>query len=254
MPEPRAFAADDVFDTLRVGIRAWDVINSHWIDAYSGGEVVSRLWPQNEGGDGSYPPALFAVMDTRHESGTVVVEYDTHWGVFREDAVPAFLQPHVDFRDPFRRVRTLLFPELTTVQRRRLKVTDWARANTQPRAFAKGAIDAWEHRGTTRPKVVIWWHFVLMTVAAAQHDAWLEDEDVWPAIERNIQIDMRTFIDQASEVNWNEPARYMEALSRVYRAGEYLSTAPTWVQLIPPALSNLHAGAAEAKRIVYGDI
>ena len=244
------FTADDVYDSVRVLIEWGDHYAAHGIETYHRGEFVSVLRPISYG---RWPEDLFALIDARHEAGTIAVSYSTWWGDIREGEVPEWAEPYIRQRDPFRRVRSSPLPTLTTEEQRRETVRMWARENTRPRLWAKGTIDAWEHRGPNRPKAVIWWHFVLMNLAAAQHGPWLSDEDVWPAIERNIEIDFQTFLDTVDVALWHEPATYMEALSRMYKANSYLSQAPVWVRLIPPALSNLHAGSDAAKAIIYGD-
>ena len=250
MPIP-AFTATDVFDKVRVFIGWSDHSSADHIHIYNDGEFVSRLElaPYSIS-----QPELLSVIDRRVEAGTVDVEWWTQWGVIQDDDVPDWMRPYVNLRDPFIRERSTPLPTPTTVEQRRQQVTEWALRNTTPGMFIQGSILAWENppSNRVRPKVVVWWHFVLMNLAAAQDDDWLEHVDVWPAIERNIEISAQDFFEHCAEQEWNEAAGYMEALSRIYKAGAYLTTAPTQVITVPPALSKLHAGSDEAKRILFG--
>ena len=248
---PPLFTAEDVFDKIVVSIVSRTALDPGQITIYNEGEFVS-LYSRSVHDDPNRE--LFALMDRRVEAGTVDIEWITPWGTFNDADVPDWMRPFVDFRNPFARQRSTPIPVPTTVEQRREQVTEWATQNTTPGMFAQGSILAWENppANRIRPKVVIWWHFVMMNLAAAQDDDWLEHVDVWPAIERNIEITAQEFFEHAAEQEWDGPAGYMEALSRVYKAGSYLTVAPTQIVTTPPALSKLHAGAAEAKRIIFG--
>ena len=246
-----AFTATDVFDKVRVYVSGSEYWDADDIGVYNEGERVSRLRLNRYS---LTQPELLKVIDRRVEAGTVDIEWFTLWGIVQDADVPDWMRPYINLRDPFIRERATPLPTPTTVEQRRQQVTEWALRNTTPGMFIQGSILAWENppSNRVRPKVVIWWHFVLMNLAAAQDDDWLEHVDVWPAIERNIEISAQDFFEHCAEQLWNGPAGYMEALSRIYKAGEYLTTAPTQVITTPPALSKLHAGSDEAKRTLFG--
>ena len=247
------FTETTVYDKVRVDMPFLDTFEEN-LYFYNEGVLVAHLSANGYSYGGYYPRDLVASVDRRVEAGTVDVEYQTPWGVIQEADVRDWMRPYITIRDPFLRQRSTPLPTLTTVEQRRRQVTEWALSNTTPRMFMQGSILAWENppANRVRPKVVIWWHFVLMNLAAAQDDDWLEHVDVWPAISRNIEISAQDFFEHCAEQEWNEAAGYMEALSRIYKAGAYLTTAPTQVITTPPALSKLHAGSDEAKRTLFG--
>lgn len=245
------FNAETEYDTVRLDITREEQISPRTIKTYLDGRLTATMH--------GYSGPLFDLIDRRFEAGEITVEFDTPLGTFRRPNVPDWIRTYVDLRDPFRRkVNTIL----TLVEQRRKDVEVWAVANTDWRLMAKAAVtgktaatgDALT--GRRRNVGQIWWGFVLHTLAAAQHDPWLEHHDVWPAIEHNITIDGHTFVKKASANVWNEVAGYFEAYSRIYKAPEmYLTSAPTQVHVIgatPPVQETLSAGADEARRIVYG--
>ena len=253
--EKPVFTAETEYDKVRVDVTLETMLVAVQIKTFLDGVETGNM-PHREYDLGSYSD-LFLAMDRRVEAGEVSVEYDTPEGLYTKEDLPEWLwHGYVLMRDPFRRVRSTPQPVITTVERRRGEINRWAIGNTQPRMFAYASINAIERTATSvRPKGVIWWHFCMMNVAAAQHDEWLEDENVWPAIERNMELDLETFISQADELLWNGPAARMEALTGIYKASASLSSAPTEILLpapLTPVTPTLANGADEAKRILYG--
>ena len=202
----------------------------------------------------------------RIKAGGIAVEIRTPAGTFADDELPPYWQDYADMRNPFTWLRyeeeqAATEPTLTTVEQRRKDVTEWARANTTYELFSRATMNPAQ---ATSPTLLdgrkwfagqIWWAFVLHNLAAAQHDEWLEDANVWPAIRRNIELDGYQFLDHVAVNEWNEPAAYMDSFSRIYQAGAYLTIAPTNIQLVPPQTPvrpTLANGAAKARRIVYG--
>lgn len=202
----------------------------------------------------------------RLEAGEVGLSWNTtEFGEFTDEAAPPAMRAFLDARNPlaiYRGLHPLPAPTLTQTEQRRQSVEAWARANTAPRTVAEAMVspklaptpDALASR--KRHVGQMWWAYVTHIVAAAQQDTWLGDTNVWPAIERALEITASDFIGGASAANWNEPAAYMEAYSRIYRAdATHLSVAPTWIQgedLIAPVYPRLVAGADRARAIVYG--
>ena len=250
-----AFTADTEYDAVCVEMRNETQFVASHIDTFLDGERTGFLG-HNDFLHGQYS-ALFKAMDRRVEAGEVSVEYATPMGNFTRENLPDHINNgYVRLRDPFQHIRSTPPVVPSTVEQRRRSVHQWAIGNTQPRMFAYASIKSSERTVTTaRPKGVIWWHFCMMNVAAAQHDEWLEDDNVWPAIERNIELDIETFISQADELLWNGPAARMEALTGIYKASASLSSAPTEILLpspLTPVTPTLANGADEAKRILYG--
>lgn len=150
------------------------------------------------------------------------------------------------------------------LERRRL-VEDWALANTDPRLMLAAIPGNWGHRlwridddGFVVPGLrdpgAIWLAFVLHTVAAAQDDEWIDDQHIWPTIERNIGMRGSDFLAECDPHKWSRPASYMEPFERIYRAGPTPGDSPVWIhdgELVAPG-ARLIAGAARARRIVYG--
>lgn len=169
-------------------------------------------------------------------------------------------QPAIDDMYYRRRNIFLRYPlPRPQAETRREKVAAWARENTDPRVMMRFVINPDRARAPAevldrkaREKGQIWWEFVLMTLAAAQTDEWLADGDpVWAAIERNMEVDVEAFFVHCDVDDWNEPAAYMHALSRVYKAPTLLNDAPIEVTPDGDTLPNLHAGSAAAKRVIY---
>ena len=245
-PGTRGITAESEIDRIRVVIVERDVHPQHAF-AYNGDEYVGEVnW------NPEFPLWFDGALELakRIENGTASLEFQTPYGTFAEADTPWYAREFVHARNPFLRRPA---PVPTTVESRRTQVEAWGREATQPRRFMQSLINELEYPSRpNRARAVIWHYFVMMNLAAAQTDDWLEDADVWPAIERNIELDTETFLLQCAEAVWTEPSGYMEALSRIYKAGEYLTSAPVHIVTNPPALSRLHAGAARAKAIIYG--
>ena len=190
-------------------------------------------------------------IDRRAESGEITVSYVTPWSgePVASGDIPDWMQPYINLRDPLLRIRSTPLPTISTTARRRRSVYQWAVGNTQPRLFIYATV-----KSAVRAQCSIWWDFVKMNVAAAQHNAWLEDETVWPAIQRNTQIYIADFLDEIDTALWSTPGALMGTLSAIYKAGESLDVAPVRITLDPPAdiPATLALGKSHAERIVFG--
>ena len=208
-----------------------------------------------------------ALVAAKIKSGDASLEYVTPHGDFTKDNLPPWMKTFVEERDPIHwhfvenPDPEPPAPTLTTVEQRRKDVVEWAKANTGIKLFIRATMNPSQASNPTELDNrrwfagQIWWAFVVHTLAAAQHDEWLEDENVWPAISRNIEIDDYYFLDHVAVNEWNEAAAYMDSFSRIYQAGRYLTTAPVNIQLVPPQTPvrpTLANGAAVAKSIIYG--
>lgn len=199
-------------------------------------------------------------LEKRLHAGTAVVEYKTPYGIFDAESVPDYAVVFVHQRDPFQRrpPAPVVEPVLTTVQMHRTAVELWAMEQTSffalTRAAVEGRLSRTEDPVTSRKRVLgmVWWPFVINNLAAAQHDAWLEDDTVWPALERNIQITANQFLTNASSERWNSIASYLEANSRIYKAGVSLADTPIHVA-VESAQTILAGGVSYARSLIYGD-
>lgn len=257
-----SLSVDAVFDTVRLNMS--NDIRTHAGYAMRDGSDVGHLSFWDRHGAVEWSPGHHEAA-RRIAAGEVAVLYETPIGRFLDSDLPASLRTFVTERDPFvlrAGTHPAPAPTLTTAEQRRAKVEEWAESNTGPRIIALAmvspkiatTVDAL----TSRKRHIgqIWWAYVTHIVAAAQHDPWLEHEDIWPAIERALEIDAYEFIYRASANEWNGAAGYMEAYSRIFQAdATYLSVAPTHVRLVdetPPVFQQLPDGAPAARRLVYG--
>ena len=255
-PRYGVFTADTKFDSVAIDIRREETIDPDRIQTWLGDVQRGTLFQVRS----TDPPnPLFPLLDGPVKRGEARLRWITPIGTYWDEDLPFYLKEYVHVRNPF--LRTSPTFGMTQVQKRRKRVTDWARANTTNEILAKVMVESVASptadalTGKKRFTGQIWWQFVLMNLAAAQHDPWLEDLNVWPALERNIQIDAHAFVATAAIGEWNTPAGYMESFSRVYQAGGALSVAPVHIRLVPPlgpVQPILHAGAPAARNIVYG--
>ena len=263
MPEitPR-FESDTLYDhvevSLSIGRMYPEHIRVHFNDRITGG--IANLQ------HGNVNPKIHQLA-AKINAGEATLSYNTPAGTFADSEIPSWLSNFVNERDPFHWLNLLTPPAppappaLTTVEQRRKEVTEWAKANTGINLFIRATMNPSQASSPTELDNrrwfagQIWWAFVVHTLAAAQHDEWLEDTNVWPAIKHNIKINGYYFLDHVAVNEWNEAAAYMDSFSRIYQAGRYLTTAPVNIQLVPPQTPvrpTLANGAAKAKEIIYG--
>lgn len=205
---------------------------------------------------------LAAIVERYHYGELRTAHWDRNFGLVYEEDIPASLKPWFDMRNPLLRLPLPAPPAPTVTEARREQVSNWARANTTPRQFQRFIIHGAPpgDRATldqeSRSAGQIWWAFVLMTTATAFDDDWIIDDDlVWPALERNIEITAEKFCGPSGGANtsrWYQEAAYMAALSRIYKAPASLTGHPILLNIQPGPLSRLHAASDAAKAIIYG--
>ena len=267
MPEitsrsPIRVTENTIFNKVEIGLNVAH-LEANRIDLFQDGEYVGRI--QRLQPYDAWPNDIYEIRKRVIEGSAILVwdftENSLTGGRRVSDAnVPLAFRHYVDERNPFNLIDP---PPLTQLEQRRKDVEDWARTNTTPAILAKSIVEGYPANNADplankrRTLGQIWWNFVLMTTAAAQHDDWLSDDDtnVWPAIQRNTEVTAHQFFEDAAVEAWNEHAGYIDALSRVYQAARNLTSAPIHIRMVPPlpaVLPILHGGAPAAKAIIYG--
>lgn len=156
----------------------------------------------------------------------------------------------------------LILERRRDVERWALRTTDHGfllRAQTEMYLSRSYRASADDLSGPVAPPLTeIWKALVLLTLAAAQRDEWLNDRNVWPGIEKNISITSANFFAHAATSHWPHSVyQDMESMVAFFtlpvRDGSVMaSVGPSRMPSSVVSAANLRAGRSAAEAVLYG--